>query len=99
MALSPSTQRAVTRAISALTSEVGEVPQFKDLLDSMKRAVGSRSEGDGAATSDLPGRDGEDDDYSFDTAARRHKEKLDAAAPSDAPAEDAKAEVEGGEGK
>lgn len=94
MALSPSTRRAVTRAIEALHNEVGGAQEYKDLLSSMKTAVGSGAGEDAPAPSDAPARDGEDDDYSFDTAQRRHGERLKAA---DEAATDAK--PDGGEDK
>jgi hypothetical protein len=100
MPLSPSTQRAVTRAIQALHSEVGEAGEYKDLLTSMKTAVGSGSSADELAHRDAPGRDGPDDDYSFDTAARRHEEKATASKAAEAKAEAATSDAaEGGEGK
>ena len=101
MALSPTTERALTRAIKMLHSEVGEVPEYKGLLDSMKQAVGSGDGGDEFSQRDHPERDGEKDDYSFDTAQRRHKERTQASADASEGAgkDGAGADAEGGEDK
>ena len=89
----------MSRAIAALHSEVGDTSEYKGLIDSMKSAIGS---GDGEDTHRAgPERDTEKDDYSFETATQRHKEKLNTERASEAKAEAEKAgaAAAGGEDK
>ncbi len=76
MALTPETSAALKQAIEAIVQECGDDPQYAHLVEALQSAEDAIPESEGHAPEhgDAPERDSEDDDFSFETAEKRHKE-------------------------
>jgi hypothetical protein len=94
MALTEST-RALAAAIDKVIAAAGDDPKHKELVGKLT-AVRDEVAGESAPTEK---RDGEDDSYSFETAQKRHGERLAASRNEAAGAGTDGAAGTGGEGK
>lgn len=67
----PKSLRALAKAIADVKKEVGDSAEHKQLLSSLEAVT--KELGDDVAADASKARDNDDDDYSFDTAERRHR--------------------------
>jgi hypothetical protein len=93
MALTPESTRALKAAIEGVVRDCGDDPKYKDLIGTLKD-VESTVGGAEESKSKAPKRDGAGDDYSFETAQKRHTERVVAGINAAAGAG-----TDGGEGK
>jgi hypothetical protein len=93
MALTPESARALKAAIEGVVRDVGDDPKYKDLIGALKD-VESTVGGAEESKSKAPKRDSAGDDYSFETAQKRHTERVVAGINAAAGAG-----TDGGEGK
>lgn len=95
MALNPENTKALTDAIDAIVQSCGKDPKYAQLIDKLK-SVQEDVRGD--ADNDVGLRDGANDNYSFETAQKRHVAARKQAAPPQA-APSAPAATSGGDSK
>jgi len=73
--LTPESTRALKAAIEGVVRDVGDDPKYKDLIGALKD-VESTVGGAEESKSKAPKRDSAGDDYSFETAQKRHTERV-----------------------
>jgi hypothetical protein len=93
MALNPHSAQALSKAIATIVNECGSDPRYKALIGTLKD-VESTVGGAEESKSKAPKRDSAGDDYSFETAQKRHTERVVAGINAAAGAG-----IDGGEGK
>jgi hypothetical protein len=79
MALTQRDRRTLQSAIGTIVRHCGGDSKYKDLVGHLKTV-----EGDLTTAAPAPGRDGPDDDYSFETAQKRHSERAETATTAQA---------------